>query len=252
MPILQLHMEERQPDTDSTMTSKRNNNDSSGHTSRRSRWKTNHRLFSTNALASIALIFILLVGNTAAWISPNQSHTRVVPRSSFERMGRVVVVPKDVVHSVSPHQQRHPSSLGLGTFGNDNNQNNSSPPAGDMDPSLKLLVCILIDFIGISSFAAPGLGEATDVGWAPISALLINYLFGNGVFTALALVEELSPGLDFIPTATIAWFLENANKEPTEVAASPPPSQGQQAPPPPVTRSSKPRDSEVIDVDVVE
>ena len=126
-----------------------------------------------------------------------------------------------------------------------------------MDPGLKLLVCLLIDFIGVASFAAPGLGEATDAGWAPISALLVNYLFGNGLFTALALVEELSPGLDFVPTATIAWFLENANREAEQAGAGEPP---QTQPPPSAARGppQTPRapgtggGPDVIDVDIVE
>lgn len=84
------------------------------------------------------------------------------------------------------------------------------PPGGGVaiDPGVKLVLCILIDFVGIATFAAPGVGELADVGWAPISALLVNYLFGNGVFTTLALVEELLPGFDIIPTATIAWAFE--------------------------------------------
>mmetsp|Transcript_14413 Transcript_14413/g.45432 ORF Transcript_14413/g.45432 Transcript_14413/m.45432 type:complete len:169 (+) Transcript_14413:3-509(+) len=77
-----------------------------------------------------------------------------------------------------------------------------------LDPGVKLLLCLVIDFIGMASFAAPGVGEAADLGWAPVSALLVNYLFGNGVFTSLALVEELLPGFDVIPTATIAWAIE--------------------------------------------
>lgn len=77
-----------------------------------------------------------------------------------------------------------------------------------MDPGVKLALCLLIDLIGMASFAAPGVGEAADIGWAPVSALLVNYLFGNGVFTSLALFEELLPGFDIIPTATIAWTLE--------------------------------------------
>lgn len=130
-----------------------------------------------------------------------------------------------------------------------------------MDPSLKLLVCILIDFIGVASFAAPGLGEATDVGWAPVSALLVNYLFGNGVFTALALVEELSPGFDFIPTATLAWFFENAQRDEAASeasAAGAPPSEARPAgsreggAPSPRAGGGTPVDADVIDAEIVE
>ena len=158
-------------------------------------------------------------------------------------------------------------SVELHAFSNNNNNNINPKPGGglDIDPGLKLLLCILIDFVGVASFAAPGLGEATDVAWAPISAVLVNYLFGNGVFTALAFVEELLPGFDIIPTATIAWFVENGKR----VDAIPPP-QGSNTPPPPPppkersynspqsprntpeNSSKRPTSSDVIDVEVVD
>jgi len=136
-----------------------------------------------------------------------------------------------------------------------NNNNNDTPSPGkglNMDPSAKLLLCILIDLIGVVSFAAPGVGETTDVVWAAISALLVNYLFGNGVFTALALVEELLPGFDIIPTATIAWFVENGNRPPVETTApAPPPRKEPPAPPPPPPKKrtdlSDAIDAEIID-----
>jgi hypothetical protein len=151
----------------------------------------------------------------------------------------------------------------LSPFNNNDNNTNDNPGNGGsgvetMDPGLKLLICILIDLIGVASFAAPGLGEATDVGWAPVSALLVNYLFGNGIFTALALVEELAPGFDFIPTATIAWFLENGKKPPQEpISTSEQGSRSQASTPPPRPSSSQPRnrtpaDSDVIDVDIID
>ena len=31
--------------------------------------------------------------------------------------------------------------------------------------------------------------------------------YGSGTFAALGFAEEILPGLDFVPTATIAWFL---------------------------------------------
>ena len=141
-----------------------------------------------------------------------------------------------------------------------------------MDPGLKLLVCILIDLVGVASFAAPGVGEATDVAWAPISALLVNYLFGNGIFTALALVEELLPGFDIVPTATIAWFVENGNRidsSSSTTGVTPPPSSSSSSssqPPqgqtfntnPPPTRGvsdtsvARPKTADAIDVEIID
>ena len=68
-----------------------------------------------------------------------------------------------------------------------------------------LAVALLIDAIGTLSFAIPGVGEFADVLWAPFSAIAVKTLFGSTFFAGINLIEELLPGLDFIPTATIAW-----------------------------------------------
>lgn len=76
----------------------------------------------------------------------------------------------------------------------------------------KLLLCFLLDFIGYLSYLIPFFGEFTDVIWAPISAFLITRMFKGtigkvgGVF---AFIEEIMPGLDFIPTFTITWLYSN-------------------------------------------
>ena len=54
-------------------------------------------------------------------------------------------------------------------------------------------------------------GEGADVGWAPVSAALIFWLYGSGIFAAAGFAEEILPGLDFVPTATIAWFLTQSD-----------------------------------------
>ena len=51
------------------------------------------------------------------------------------------------------------------------------------------------------------LGEVSDVIWAPISAMVFYKLFGGpvGMFGGLFnFIEELFPGIDFIPTFTIS------------------------------------------------
>lgn len=86
------------------------------------------------------------------------------------------------------------------------------PPPDEQQARLtKLLVSVLIDLIGMATYVVPLAGEAGDLAWAPISALLIQQLYGNGLLTGLAFAEELLPGLDIIPTATIAWLLENTD-----------------------------------------
>jgi len=81
-------------------------------------------------------------------------------------------------------------------------------PAGKPLPSLA--TCIFMDLIGYISYGIPFLGEVLDLAWAPISALIFMKLFGfrkgfiGGMFN---FVEELLPGLDFIPTFTITWCI---------------------------------------------
>jgi hypothetical protein len=72
-----------------------------------------------------------------------------------------------------------------------------------------LLFCILMDAIGCASYLLPGIGEFTDIVWAPISAIIFYKTFGGwkgafgGVFN---FIEEILPGTDFIPSFTIMWF----------------------------------------------
>lgn len=78
-----------------------------------------------------------------------------------------------------------------------------------------LVVCILLDLIGYATYALPGIGEFADIIWAPVSALIFFKLFGGwkgavgGVFN---FIEELMPGLDFIPSFTIMWLLKAFSK----------------------------------------
>ena len=76
-------------------------------------------------------------------------------------------------------------------------------------PSLAL--CLVMDFLGYATYAVPFLGEFLDIIWAPVSALIFMRMFGGakgffgGIFN---FVEELMPGLDFIPTFTITWLVQ--------------------------------------------
>ena len=206
--------------------------------------------FRLKFVIAAAASLLALPGATTAFATPPAS-TRI-PRSRRETPTRL----QKCGHASMP---RRTSSTR--TMAPDPNNAAGGGGANEMDPGLKLLICVLIDFVGVASFAAPGVGEAADVGWAPISALLVNYLFGNGVFTALALVEELSPGFDFIPTATIAWFLENAGREEAAADSGPPPPPpsasgagrgGPSAPARDGRRSEAPRTSDAIDAEIVE
>tara|TARA_R110002051_G_scaffold321662_2_gene409933 strand:- start:682 stop:981 length:300 start_codon:yes stop_codon:yes gene_type:complete len=72
-----------------------------------------------------------------------------------------------------------------------------------------LFLGLIFDAMGMVSFLIPGIGEFSDIIWAPISGWLMTRMYKGkmgqaaGVFTFL---EELVPGLDFIPSFTLMWF----------------------------------------------
>jgi hypothetical protein len=90
------------------------------------------------------------------------------------------------------------------------------------DVWLKLLCCLMLDMVGFFSFLLPALGELSDLAWGPISAFLLYRLFPNMPMMAVVnLAEETLPFLDFVPTATIAWWLQHGR----QLAATPKPKQ---------------------------
>lgn len=72
-----------------------------------------------------------------------------------------------------------------------------------------LALGILFDLIGYVSYLLPGLGVLTDLIWAPLAGWLMARMYkgtSGKVASAITFVEELLPGLDFIPSFTIMWF----------------------------------------------
>jgi hypothetical protein len=43
----------------------------------------------------------------------------------------------------------------------------------------KLILSLAVDFVGMSSYIVPGAGQISDIGWAPLSALIIHHLYNN-------------------------------------------------------------------------
>jgi hypothetical protein len=73
----------------------------------------------------------------------------------------------------------------------------------------KLLLSIVFDTIGYVSFIIPGLGEFTDIIWAPVSAWLMIKLYkGNTgkIAGVISFIEEILSGFDVIPTFTLTWI----------------------------------------------
>jgi hypothetical protein len=71
-----------------------------------------------------------------------------------------------------------------------------------------LFLGLLFDALGMVSFIIPGIGEFSDIIWAPLSAWLMTRMYKGKIGQAagvVTFVEELIPGLDVIPTFTIMW-----------------------------------------------
>lgn len=88
------------------------------------------------------------------------------------------------------------------------------PAVSQKIPSLG--ACLLMDFLGYATYAVPFFGEFLDILWAPVSAFIFFRMFGGikGLFGgAFNFFEELMPGLDFIPTFTIAWALQYFHRD---------------------------------------
>lgn len=73
----------------------------------------------------------------------------------------------------------------------------------------KLFLGLLFDALGYVSFLLPGIGEFTDIIWAPVSAWLMTKLYQGKpgkIAAVVTFVEEAFPFTDVLPTFTIMWF----------------------------------------------
>ena len=71
-----------------------------------------------------------------------------------------------------------------------------------------LFLGLLFDGIGMLSFVIPGIGEFSDLIWAPITGWLMTRMYKGRIGQAAGIVtflEELLPGLDWFPSFTIMW-----------------------------------------------
>ncbi len=72
-----------------------------------------------------------------------------------------------------------------------------------------LLLGLLFDLMGMLSFFIPGIGEFSDIIWAPLAGWLMTRMYkGVAGKTAgvITFVEEILPGMDIIPTFTLMWL----------------------------------------------
>lgn len=78
----------------------------------------------------------------------------------------------------------------------------------------KLAVSLLIDLIGSSSYLLPVLGEALDLGWAPIQTVLIMAMYDSTSpnLKYVSFFEEILPFTDIVPSASIGFLAEYVPK----------------------------------------
>jgi len=78
-----------------------------------------------------------------------------------------------------------------------------------MNKYIKLFLGIILDAMGYVSFLIPGIGEFSDIVWAPISGWLMTKLYkgrAGKVAGVITFIEEALPGFDVIPSFTFMWI----------------------------------------------
>ena len=72
-----------------------------------------------------------------------------------------------------------------------------------------LLLSVIFDGVGYLSFLIPGIGEFSDIVWAPLSGYIMTKLYKGKpgkIAGVVSVIEEALPGLDIIPTFTLMWL----------------------------------------------
>ncbi|WP_111306807.1 hypothetical protein [Confluentibacter sediminis] len=78
-----------------------------------------------------------------------------------------------------------------------------------MNKHTKLVLGIVFDAIGYVSFLIPGIGEFSDIVWAPLSGWLMTRLYkgkAGKIAGVITFIEEALPGFDVIPSFTLMWI----------------------------------------------
>ena len=86
-----------------------------------------------------------------------------------------------------------------------------------------LFLGIVFDLIGMLSFTVPGIGEFSDVIWAPFAAIALSTMYKGSIGKIggiIEFVEEVLPFSDFIPTFTLTWIYTYVIKNQPKVSVS--------------------------------
>jgi hypothetical protein len=79
----------------------------------------------------------------------------------------------------------------------------------ETEKARNLVLGLLFDLLGMLSFSIPFIGEFADVLWAPLSGVLMAWMYKGstgkiaGVFS---FAEEIFPFSDIIPSFTLMWI----------------------------------------------
>ncbi len=68
---------------------------------------------------------------------------------------------------------------------------------------------IILDLMGMSTMFIPVAGLFIDLLWAPYAAKQMNDMYEGKkgkIASIIVFIEEILPGLDFIPTFTLMWL----------------------------------------------
>ena len=68
---------------------------------------------------------------------------------------------------------------------------------------------IILDLIGMSTMVIPFAGLFIDLLWAPYAAKQMKDMYKGKqgkIAAVIVFIEEILPGLDFIPTFTLMWL----------------------------------------------
>lgn len=79
---------------------------------------------------------------------------------------------------------------------------------------------ILMDLAGMVTMFIPLIGPFLDILWAPYAAKKMSEMYdGNQgkIASAIVFIEEILPGLDFIPTFTLMWIYTFVFSKQTDV-----------------------------------
>lgn len=78
---------------------------------------------------------------------------------------------------------------------------------------------ILYDLVGMSSLLIPFVGPFLDIIWAPYAAKKMSDMYKGKegkIASVIVFIEEILPGLDFIPTFTLMWLYTFVWKKETQ------------------------------------